>query len=166
MEPRPYDMFAYECSIQIDAPPERVFEIVGDLGKCVEWAGSGQVRTITKITDGPVGVGAKYLAQEKILIPFKAESEIVEYEPPKSILWTSKPKGPEVPAHRWAFRLSPENGGTRLTHEVRAARATGFPRLVQAVMVKLSGGTDPIQQGMERTLENIKARAESRAPVA
>ncbi|GAC1470684.1 MAG: hypothetical protein PVSMB7_21720 [Chloroflexota bacterium] len=163
MEPRPYDMFVYEASTHIDAPPERVWEIVGDLGRSHEWAGSGQVKSVTKSTDGPVGVGTKYVAQEKILIPFKAESVVVGLEPNRWIAWTSVPVGPKITPHRWSFVLTPEDGGTRLTHQVRAARASGFPRLIQAVMVNLSGGTEPIRKGMDTTMSNVKVRAESAA---
>ncbi|HLJ65875.1 MAG TPA: SRPBCC family protein [Chloroflexota bacterium] len=161
MEPRPNDMYTYETSVHIDAPVERVWEIAGDLGRSTEWAGSGQVKSMTKTSEGPVEVGTTYVAQEKILFPFKAESVIVGYEPNRFIAWTSRPIGPTVPAHRWAFILTPEDGGTRLTHQVRAARASGFPRVMQATMVKLSGGTEPIGRGMEGTVANIKARAES-----
>jgi uncharacterized protein YndB with AHSA1/START domain len=164
MDARPYDMYVYETSVHIDAPSERVWEIVGDLGRSQEWAGSGQVKSMTKATEGPVGVGTKYVAQEKILVPFKAESVIVGYEPNRYIAWTSRPVGPKVSAHRWAFSLKPEDGGTRLTHQVRAARASGFPRMIQAPMVKLSGGTETIRRGMEATMANIKVRAESATP--
>ena len=161
MEPRPNDMFTYQCSVHIDAPPERVFDIVGDLGRSADWAGSGQVRSVAGDTDAPVGVGTKYIAQEKIVVPFKSESVIVAYQPNRFIAWTSRPLGPSVPLHRWAFQLEPENGGTRLTHEVRVARYTGFTRLVQMVMGRLSGGTEPLIHGMEQTLANVKTRAES-----
>lgn len=164
MDSRSYDMYDYETSVHIDAPPQRVWEIVGDLGRSQEWAGSGQVKSITKTTEGPVGVGTKYVAQEKILVPFKAESVVVGYEPNRYIAWTSRPVGPNVAPHRWAFIVTPEDGGTRLTHQVRAARASGFPRMIQATMVKLSGGTETIRRGMEATMNNIKARAENATP--
>ncbi len=164
MDARPYDMYAYETSVHIDAPPERVWEIVGDLGRSHEWAGSGQVKSMTKTTDAPVGVGTKYVAHEKILVPFKAESEIVGYEPNRCIAWTARPIGPKVAPHRWAFILTPEVGGTRLTHQVRAARASGFPRAIQATMVKLSGGTETIRRGMETTMANIRSLAERATP--
>lgn len=161
MEPRPNDMYVYETSVYIDAPPERVWEIVGDLGSSAQWAGSGQVKSITRTTEGPVGVGTTYVAQEKIMVPFKSENVIVGYEPNQYIAWTARPLGPDVPPHRWSFVLAPEDGGTRLTHQVRAARSTGFPRVIQAVMVRLSGGTEPIRRGMESTMANVKSRAES-----
>ena len=42
MEARPSDMYTHAESIHIDAPPERVFAIVGNLDTSPEWAGSGQ----------------------------------------------------------------------------------------------------------------------------
>ncbi|GAC1325328.1 MAG: hypothetical protein NVSMB22_15100 [Chloroflexota bacterium] len=165
MEPRPYDMFVYECSIDIEAPPAVVWAIVGDLGTSADWAGSGQVRSMTQTTPGDAGVGTRYIAQEHILVPFKAESEIVAYEPNRLICWTARPVGPKVPAHRWAFLLEPTNGGTRLTHQVRAARASGLPRLIQAIGVTLSGGTASLVRGMEKTLVTIKTRSERNAAV-
>ena len=96
---------------------------------------------MTKTTAGPVGVGTQYIADEKILISFQAVSEITAYEPNELIVWTSKPTMVKKSApHRWMFQLVPEDGGTRLTQEVRAARSVGFERVMQATMVKLSGG--------------------------
>lgn len=164
MAARPYDMYVHETSIHIDAPPERVWAIAGDLGRSHEWAGSGQVKSMNKTTEGTAGVGTKYVAQEKILVPFKAESEIVGYEPNCFIAWTARPMGPKVAPHRWDFILTPEDGGTRLTHHVRAAKASGFVRIMQVTMVKLSGGTEIIRRGMEATMANIKTRAESSTP--
>jgi uncharacterized protein YndB with AHSA1/START domain len=165
MEPRAYDFFAYRCEIQIGAPPERVFAIVGDLARSNEWAGSGQVLSVTQKSDGPVGVGTTYIAQEKIGVRFKSLSRVVGYEPPRFIAWTSRPTGPNVPPHRWAFWLIPESGGTRLVHEVRAARATWPARLMQKLSFVLLGGQERVNQaireGMEKTLERVKTLAES-----
>jgi uncharacterized protein YndB with AHSA1/START domain len=165
MEPRPYDMYTHRESIHIDAPPEHVFTIVGDLATSAEWAGSGQVKTITQTSTGPVGVGTTYRANEKIVLPVTSVSEIVAYEPNRLIMWTSLPTMvKKSPPHRWMFQLEPEDGGTRLTQEVRAARCVGFERVLQVVMVKISGGLEPMGSGMKRTLENIKQRAEAPAP--
>lgn len=166
MEPRPEDFITYQCSIHIDAPPERVWELAGDLGKSAKWAGSGAVVAMTKTTDGPVGVGTRYIADEKIGVSFQSETLITEYEPNRLIIWHVRPIGsrmlkmPEGRAHRWAFRLEPENGGTRLTHELCAARAAGLVRVMQ-----IMGTTGPARngflRGITRTLDNIKSMAES-----
>lgn len=160
MESDPHDFLTYECGVHVDAPPERVFTIVGDLSSSSRWAGSGHVRSIRQVTDGPVGVGTRYLSDEKITVGFRAWSEILVYEPGELIVWKSKPWGERVPWHRWSFQLTPENGGTRLTHAVRAARAFGVAGWVQRLGFLFTHPVESIPPGMERTLANVKALAE------
>ena len=160
MEPRPTDFLSYECGIHIDASPERVFAIVSDLGNTPEWAGSGHIRSITKVTDGPVGVGTRYRSSEKIVMSYHAETEIVVYQPFELVVWRSKPVIEPVPFHRWAFQLEPDNGGTRLTHQVRAARASGLMGWVQRLGFLFTRPQTSLAPGMERTLVNVKSLAE------
>jgi uncharacterized protein YndB with AHSA1/START domain len=160
MEPQPTDFLTYECSIHIDAPPSRVFAIVGDLGGSAEWAGSGHIRSIAMVGDGPIGVGTRYRSGEKITMSYRAETEIVAYEPDRLVMWVSKPVGERVPVHRWSFELGPEDGGTRLTHRVRAARALGYMGWVQRLGFLFTRPATTIPPGMERTLTNIKVLAE------
>jgi uncharacterized protein YndB with AHSA1/START domain len=160
MQPQPTDFFSHECTVLIAAPSERVFAIVGDLGASTEWAGSGHIRSIVKTTDGPIGVGTKYRSSEKIIMSYRAESEIVEYQPSDLIVWISKPVGERVPHHRWSFSLVAEDGGTLLTHQVRAARAAGPMGWVQQLGFLFTRPRAKIPGGMERTLVNIKTLAE------
>jgi uncharacterized protein YndB with AHSA1/START domain len=160
MEPGPNDFLTYRCDILIDAPAERVFAIVGDLGGSARWAGSGHIRSIEKTSDGPVGVGTHYRSGEKITMPYRAETEIVAYRPNELIIWKSKPAGERVPYHRWAFYLAAEDGRTRLTHEVRAARAGGPMGWVQRLGFLFTHPQRTIPPGMDRTLANVKKLAE------
>ncbi len=161
MEPRSTDFLSYECSVYIDAPPERVFGVVGDLGTSAGWAGSGHIRSIGKTSDGPIGVGTTYRSSEKITMRYAANSEIVAYEPNRSIMWISKPVGEHVPYHRWAFWLIPDDDGTHLVHSVRAARAKGYMGWVQRLGYAFTKPATTIPPGMERTVQNIKARVEA-----
>jgi hypothetical protein len=165
MEPRPNDFLSYECAIHIDALPARVFGVVGDLGTSVEWAGSGHIRSIDQVTDGPIGVGTKYRSSEKITMSYGANTEIVAYEPDTHIMWISKPVGEHVPYHRWAFWLIPEDGGTRVLHGVRAARSRGPMGLVQRLGFLFTKPATTIPPGMDRTLQNVKRLAETEASV-
>lgn len=162
MEPQRNDFLQYECAIHIDASPTRVFAVVGDLGTSAEWAGSGHIRCIEKVTEGPVGVGTKYRSSEKITMSYGANTEIVAYVPGSLIMWKSKPVGERVPYHRWGFWLTPEDGGTRLVHRVRAARARGPMGLVQRLGFFFTKPATTIPPGMERTLENVRRLAEAR----
>jgi uncharacterized protein YndB with AHSA1/START domain len=165
MESQPNDFLDYECSIHIDAPPSAVFKVVSDLGRSVEWAGSGHIRSIEKVTEGPIGVGTKYASSEKITMSYGAHSEIVAYEPDVHIRWISKPMGEPVPYHRWAFRLTPEDGGTRLIHIVRAARSKGPMGLVQRLGFLFTRPRTTIPPGMDRTLLQVKQLVETPTPV-
>lgn len=125
------------------------------------------MKSITKTSAGPVGVGTTYRADERIVLPITSISEIVAYEPNELIMWTSLPTAvKKSPPHRWMFQLEPEDGGTRLSHEVRAARCVGVERVLQVIMVTISGGLEPMGSGMGRTLESIKRRAEASAPTS
>jgi uncharacterized protein YndB with AHSA1/START domain len=156
MEPRRGDFLSYQCSIHIDAPVEHVFATVGNLGDSARWAGSGHIRTIDKTSDGPIGVGTTYRSSEKITMPYHADTEIVAYAPGELVAWISKPVGERVPYHRWEFRLAPEDGGTRLSHAVRAARASGVIGWVQRLGFLFTKPERTIPAGMERTLVNVK----------
>lgn len=155
------ELLSYRCDIVIAAPPSAVFAVVGDLTGSAEWAGSGHIRSITKVTDGPVGVGTRYRSSEKITMSYRVDTEITVYEPDSAIEWISKPVGERVPYHDWAFHLEPVPGGTRLTHSVRAARARGYMRWIQGLGFLFTRPRQTIPPGMEETLRRVKALAET-----
>jgi hypothetical protein len=133
---------------------------VSDLSSSAAWAGSKHIRSIAKITEGPIGVGARYRSSEKIVMSYRAETEIVVHQPCELVVWISKPVGEPIPFHRWAFQLVPDSGGTRLVHQVRAARASGLMGWIQRLGFLFTRPHAVIPPGMERTLVNIKRLAE------
>lgn len=156
------ELLSYRCDIMVAAPPSVVFALVGDLGRTPDWAGSGHIRSISKLTDGPIGTGTRYRSNEKITMSYRADIEIIMYDPDSVIEWISKPVGERVPYHHWSFRLEPVPGGTRLTHAVRAARATGYMGWIQGLGFLFTRPRQTIPPGMEETLRRVKALAESR----
>lgn len=64
-------MSVIENSVQLERSPEDVFDYCVDLRNELEWNPDAQ--SMEKITDGPIGVGAKFLAKWK-------QSELVEVE--------------------------------------------------------------------------------------
>lgn len=157
----PHELLRYECSTVIAASPADVFAIVGDLGRTTEWDGSGHVRSIDKVSDGPIGVGTRYRSSEKITMSYRAETEVTVYEPDSAIEWKSKPVGERVPYHHWAFHLMPEGNGTQLVHTVRATRARGYMGWVQRLGFLFTRPRNAIPPGMERTLARVKQLVES-----
>ena len=80
-------MAVIENSVQIDRSPEEVFDYLVDMRHELEWNPDAQ--SMDKITDGPIGVGNKFLAKWK-------QSQLIEVECIRF----------EHP-HRWAY----SNGG-------------------------------------------------------
>lgn len=169
MNDRPYDFYTHGASIWIDAPPERVWEIVSNLGSSAQWAGSGQVLSLRKTTEGPDSVGTVFEAQEKVGAKFKSLSRITEYDPPRHIAWLSTPSvmknTPDNRWHRWSFTIKQDGGKTRLMHDVGVAKSAWPGRLFQLVGIVASGGMKTLSSGMDRTLANIKEQAEQKEPV-
>src|SRR2546425_6249030 len=108
-------------STHVNAPVEVVWVLVTDITRHPEFGGP---KSITKAIefDGPLEVGARWLAHEKTgPRKFDAESEITKVDAPHELCWTSLPpmkddnrgQGGRV---QWRYSLSPEEGGTRLEH--------------------------------------------------
>ena len=114
--------FQARKEISIKAPPEVIFDIVSGLTRHSELAGSGEVLSIRKLTEGPVDLGTMIEAQEHIelgeeVMDFAARSVVVTYDAPKTISWIPVPP---LPTRRiqWWFHLTPDGQGTRVVNEV------------------------------------------------
>ena len=96
--------FTGESSIVISAPVEAVYEYLIDFPRHVEW--NHQLVKITKLTDGTVGVGSRFRANERaarsqpwiirLLWPMLGallgstgytEAEITALEPNSRVVW-------------------------------------------------------------------------------
>jgi uncharacterized protein YndB with AHSA1/START domain len=145
----------------VNASPEAVFAVVSDLSSHAGLAGSGEVKAMRRIGDGPLGVGAKFEADEEIRIMGRttrmtASSEVVDYDPPNVVSWTSMPSVPPKPRRiQWWFRLTPEGSGTRVLHECEVDFGPMANVIVKGPYALMRGGT--IKRGMRKTLENLRA---------
>ena len=146
----------------VSASPEVVFAIVGDLSGHAALSGSGEVKALRQVGDGPMGVGARFEADEEIRVmgrttKMTAASEVVEYDPPNVVSWTSMPSVPPKPRRiQWWFRLTPEGGGTRVVHECEVDFGRVANVLVKGPYALMRGGA--VKRGMRKTLENLAAR--------
>ncbi len=152
--------------ITINAPIETVFKFAGDITQHTRLAGSGEVKAIRKLTEGPVKVGTTFEADEDIPMgpgmrsKFVSKSEVVGYEPPRFFTWTSMPPSAPKPKRiQWWFRLSPDGKGTKVVHEV----AVDFGMISNILMgppYALTRGR-AVSRGMKKTLGNLKSIAEN-----
>ena len=107
-----------EVSIEIDAPPERVWAIVSDIA--VMPGASPELQAVEWLDgrNGP-GLGARFAGHNRheAFGEWSTVSVIVEYDPPRVFAWAVG--DPEFPAAIWRFSLEPHEGGTLLRQWVQ-----------------------------------------------
>ncbi|MET7852723.1 SRPBCC family protein [Streptomyces avermitilis] len=102
-----------EVPVWIDAPPQRVWELVSDIAlmprtspelHSVEWLDGRR---------GPA-LGARFVGRSRheALGEWATTSHVVRYEPPRVFAWAVE--DPELPSSLWRFELEERDGGTLL----------------------------------------------------
>jgi len=120
-------MAVIENSVQINRTPEDVFGYLVDLRNELQW--NPGVQSMEKITDGPIGVGTKFLAKWKQsqLI----EVECIRFEYPRR--WAYSNGGPLAVV--FDITLTPHGSGTLLASRFDV-RPRGLMRLFFPVVLR------------------------------
>lgn len=113
------------ASVEIAAPPERVFRALAS-DDITKWWGSADTYRTTKWT-GDVRVGGAWLTEGigSDGTPFSVGGEFLEVDPPRKIVQTWRAPWDGNHTTTITYRLEPIEGGTRVTvkHEGFADRA-------------------------------------------
>jgi uncharacterized protein YndB with AHSA1/START domain len=139
----------------VDAPPERVWELVGDPARIgdispechrVDWVGGAT---------GPEP-GARFKGHNrKGLLRWSTDGTVVEYDPQRAISWDVSLLG--QPVARWGFRLVPEGGRTRIEQYWQDRRSPIANVVGRARAWDVPGAN---RRGMERTLDSVRRSVE------
>ncbi|WP_431969845.1 SRPBCC family protein [Nocardia sp. bgisy134] len=159
------DKPSVEVDIWIDAPPERVWDLVSDIDLMPHLSAELQSVHWLDGATGPV-VGARFRGRNSHAAfgEWETTSHVVEYEPPHVFAWAID--DPANPSAIWRFRLRPENGGTALSQWAQLGPApSGLSRAIERmpdreqkiVFVRLR----EFESGMRANLAEIKQRAEA-----
>lgn len=152
------DVAPIQATLDIAAPPARVWALVSDLRNMSRWS----PQTAKSFLRGPNGLGARFLnVNRKGLLVWPTRSKVVRFEEGVEIAWRVKEN-----LTIWSLRLEPlPDGGTRLV-QVREAPDGISDVSVKATNVAFGGVpsfTRTLEHDMGRTLERIKAEAEAGA---
>lgn len=142
-------MTVIENTVHIDRPAEAVFDYLVDLRNELEW--NPGTESMEKITEGPIGVGTRYLAKWKQ--SKQLQVECTEYERPRR--WTYVNGGPV--SVRLSIQLKPDGIGTQL-HSTFDAHPNGLFRLLFPVFIKI------MKRQERQNMANLKAALEQAAP--
>lgn len=115
---------------RINAPVESIWELVSDVERHPQIAGSGEVQAVTIRGNQPLHVGSVFESQQLMRgIHYVTANRVVIWDPPYRFAWrVGLPSAPGI-AQAWIFALQPEANGTRVTNGVALIYAlpTFFP---------------------------------------
>jgi len=136
-------------SIEIDAPPSAVFDLLADPRRHPDFDGSGTVRSTIS---GPsrLSLGARFGVAMRIRLPYRISNTVVEFEEDRRIAWR------HFGRHRWRYELEPTGaGGTRVTETFDWSTSLG-PALIDRTTFPAMNA-----RSIEQTLPRLKELAES-----
>lgn len=159
------DMPTAEARIWIDAPVDRVWKLVSDVGLMPEM--SQELQSVQWLDDatGPA-LGHRFVGRSRheALGEWSATSSVVEFEPERVFGWAVGDMA--QPSALWRFRLEPVGGGTELSQWVqlgpgRSGLSLAIDRMPdkeeKIVFVRMR----EFERNMTATLAHIKNLAES-----
>ncbi|WP_109507032.1 SRPBCC family protein [Nocardioides speluncae] len=146
-----------EESIEITAPPERVWQLVTDLPRMASW--SPEVAKTIVRGGGPVGLGTTTInINRRGLRVWPTRSKVIRFEPHTEFAFRIKDN-----KAIWSYSLAPTAAGTKLTQ--RREMPDGMAGLAQGLQKVAFGGIgkyqDQARVGMRETLERLKTDAEA-----
>ena len=153
------DVAPLETSVEIDASPAEVWELVSDLTNMPRW--SPQCRK-TFVRGGPIREGSKLVnINRRGLLFWPTQAMVTEVVPEQRIAFKIRENWTV-----WSFSLTPLEGGrTRLVQRREAPKGISdlSVRLTNAVLGGVDDFTADLLRGMDQTLGRIKADAERAA---
>jgi uncharacterized protein YndB with AHSA1/START domain len=146
-----------QATIQIQAPPEKVYAMVTDVTRMGEWSPETHKCEWIEGATGPT-VGARFKGSNKRgIMRWSTKPTVKLADPGKEFAFEVGKPGKEDT--RWSYKLSPKDGGTELTESFESLRYA----LIFKVISPPKRRKRQLQEGIERTLERIKQAAEGSA---
>jgi uncharacterized membrane protein len=102
----------FNTTVDIDAPPERVFAVMADVERWPEWTPS--VKKIVLLDKGPIRVGSRLRIHQPKLPP--AYWRVITIDPERGFASVSGAPGMRVTA---VHAIEPRNGGSRAMLSIR-----------------------------------------------
>jgi uncharacterized protein YndB with AHSA1/START domain len=139
-------MPAWQHSIDIEASPERVWEVMADIERWPEWTSS--IISIEKLTEGDLAVGTR--ARVHALGAPESEFTVTSAEPGNSFTWETRVRGARSIA---GHVIEPTASGSRATLSIEVGG------IVAALLRPILSRT--VVRNLRFEAEGLKQRAES-----
>ena len=147
-----------EATVQVQAPPEKVYELVSDVTRMGEWSPECVRSEWVEGATGPA-VGAKFKGWNKRgIMRWSTVSEVVAADAGKEFAF----RRPGPLETIWRYRMQPIGGGTELNESFELVRPMGAAgAFLSRLLMGVKDRRSDMEEGMRTTLERIKSAAES-----
>ena len=142
----------------IDAPPDRVWDLLTDFGRMPEW--SPELVAMRPMKRGGLRLGQWYLGiNRRKGVVWPTRSVVAVLEPGRTLAWDTRSSGA-----RWIWELSPVGESTRVVHRrpVPSRLTLGSKLFATAFLGGADGHADELEEGMAQTVARLKAAVEGR----
>jgi uncharacterized protein YndB with AHSA1/START domain len=149
-----------EVSLHMDAPPEKVWELVSDVTRIGEFSPETFEAQWTRGATGPE-VGASFKGHVKrngVGPTYWSPCQVTKCVPHQVFEFAVGTD--DVTLNNWGYRLEPDGAGTKVTEYFRLGPALPL-RLYWTLLGPLRGRTN--EKGMRTTLERMKDVVEKEA---
>lgn len=140
----------------IDAPPDRVWALLADVGRMPDW--SPELLKMVPLKRGGLRLGQWYLGinRRKAAI-WPSRSVVAVLEPGRSLGWDTKSSGA-----RWIWEITPAGASTHVVHRrpVPSSLTVMSKAFAGAFLGGSAGHADELEAGMATTVARLKAEAE------
>ena len=147
---------AFTFKIQIDAPPEAVFDYLSDMKRHPEWANPKAKMKMEEVSGGAPAKGATYHSRALFIgKPVSADLTVTEFDRPRRFTFSvmHHQDGKKDASFEQSFRLTAAGGGTMVEKVVGGG---GNPVVGYLVYPAIRGDA-------MASLRNLKTRVESAA---
>src|SRR5262249_7240734 len=146
-----------KATIQIQAPPEKVYDMITDVTRMGEWSPETVRAEWVGGATGPA-VGARFKGHNKLgIMRWSTTPTVKVADPGREFTFETGRPGKEQT--RWTYRFTPKDGRTALTESVEALQDSGLQKL----MAKPAKRAAKLTGDIEQTLQRIKQAAEDSA---
>jgi uncharacterized membrane protein len=137
---------AISVSVNIDAPPEKVFAVLCDVERWPEWTST--MTSVQRMESGPFAVGSSARVRQPRLLP--AVWRVTEFEDKRNFTWTTRAPGLCMSA---LHSIEPHGAGSRV------ALSLELTGLIAPVVSRLFGGL--MERYITTESQGLKKRSES-----
>jgi uncharacterized protein YndB with AHSA1/START domain len=128
----------------VDAPAERIFDLLADPANHPLIDGSGSVRASRSTGPGRLELGSRFGMDMRLGLPYRILNTVVEFEPGRLIAWR------HFSGHRWRWRMHDLGDGRTNVTETFDWSTARSPKAIE-----LLGFPSRNRRGIEATLRRL-----------